>query len=77
MRALALMLLAGCQPSQPATSLTDQQITAELVDAGCFPGNASDLAAVHAERAKDPPAAWMDCLAGGGTVAGCTVPCTR
>ena len=31
--------------------------------------------AVHAERALNPPVAWMNCLSGGGTVAGCAVPC--
>ena len=75
-----LLSLAGCgscQPSQPATSLTDQQIATELVEAGCLANDDTAVPAVHAERALNPPAAWMDCIASGGSVTGCQVPCSR
>ena len=82
MRYLLLLLVMlgacnGCQPSQPATSLTDQQIATELIEAGCLANDDTAVPAVHAERALNPPASWMNCISSGGTVAGCRVPCSK
>lgn len=76
---LAAVVLTGCnacQSTPTASSPSDQAIYDELTDAGCLLRDDSGLAAVHAERALNPPAAWMNCLSNGGTVAGCAVPCS-
>jgi len=67
----------GCQSTPAATSPSDQQIATELIEAGCLANDDTAVPAVHAERALNPPASWMNCLGGGGTVAGCQVPCSR
>jgi hypothetical protein len=75
--ALALTGCSSCTPAVAPAPPSDSQIFDELVEAGCMKADDSGLAAVSAERALNPPKAWMNCLAGGGTVAGCAVPCQK
>ena len=75
--AVFLSACNGCQPAASPTTVSDQSIYDELVEAGCMKADNSGLAAVSAERALNPPVAWMNCLASGGTVAGCAVPCSK
>ena len=73
------LALTGCSSCTPAASPapTDQVIASELIEAGCLANDVTAVPAVHAERALNPPVAWMNCLNGGGTVAGCAVPCSK
>jgi hypothetical protein len=72
-----LALLAACQPPAPSTLPTDQSVTAELVEAGCLAASDGGVAAVAAEHAGPNPL-WLNCLyQPGGTVASCSVPCSR
>lgn len=71
-----LGLAAGCQPSSaPPSTPTDQAIYTQLVEAGCLAADGSSPQDVTKERSANPPPAWFNCLANGGTVAGCNVPC--
>jgi hypothetical protein len=74
---VAALAIAGCQPTPAVTSPTDQTIASSLIEAGCLANDSTAVPAVHAERALNPPKAWMNCLNGGGSVAGCAVPCAR
>ncbi len=68
----AVCLLACKTPaSQP---LTADQITAELVEAGCLAAGSSDAVAAELATGHD---AWLNCLQEGGTIQGCNAPCER
>jgi len=73
---LASLALAGCNSCQPPapTAPTDTSVYLELVDAGCLKASDGGVAAVAEEHASPNPP-WLNCLYGGGTVAGCAVPC--
>lgn len=72
--------VAACTPSSPPPDAappvgpTDQRIYSILVEAGCLAPSAGNPAAVAGERAQ-----WhdmgLDCLADGGTIQSCHVPC--
>ena len=75
---VAALMLAGCNACQPAASPpSDSQIYQELVDAGCLTAASDDIGYVTRERALANPPAWFTCLAGGGTVQSCGVPCSK
>ena len=85
MKLVALLLAAAtCTPApQPApqdaappvvVGPVDQAIYGELVEAGCLQGDLSGVSAVAAERQKFHDLG-LDCLADGGTVQSCGVPC--
>lgn len=77
---LLLVLLGacnGCQQTPVATSPSDQAIATQLIEAGCLANDDTAVPAVHAERALNPPVAWMNCLSSSGSVAGCQVPCSK
>ncbi len=77
--ALGLVLLAACCKSSPSGApLTAEQVTGELVDAGCLAPGSSDAIAAELAGGKDTALmVSLQCLVEGGTVAGCGVPCTR
>jgi hypothetical protein len=52
--------------------LTADQVTGELVDAGCLAPGSSDAVAAQLATGHDP---WLVCLFEGGTIGGCMVPC--
>ena len=76
---ISAVVLAGCNSCQPTpappVTPSDQQIWSKLVDAGCLSPDGSSAQDVAKERAVDPPPGWFNCLANGGTVADCNVPC--
>jgi len=74
--ALSLVLFAGCKPTPPASSTpTPAQIAGSLVEAGCVAASPTLVQSVQAELEAGSPPTWASCLAAGGTVAGCAVPC--
>jgi hypothetical protein len=74
--AFLVAIAAGCRSQPAASPITADQVTEELVDAGCLAPGAGDVDAVAAELATghDP---WLACLFDGGSIAGCNVPCER
>lgn len=65
----------GCnKPSPPNTQA--QNIYAELVEAGCLQADDSGLATVQSALQFDGATpSWFTCLANGGTVSSCQLPC--
>lgn len=75
---LALALLSCCKSSGGGAPLTADQVTGEIVDAGCLASGSSDAVAQELAGGRDPAlVASLRCMVEGGTVAGCGVPCTR
>jgi hypothetical protein len=78
----ALLVAAGgigaaCQ-NPPAPSPTPaQSVYGELVDAGCLAPSDSGAYWVAQEIAMQNPPSWVTCLADGGRILACGVPCTR
>jgi hypothetical protein len=70
-------LLLGCPTtsSGPTSAPTPAVIYSELVAGGCLAASDGGVAAVTEEGQMTPPPSWYTCLAEGGTVAGCGVPC--
>lgn len=62
-------LLVGCK-----TAATPTSIYLELVEAGCLQATDGGPAAV-AQAEEIGADLWVSCLADGGTVASCHVPC--
>lgn len=56
---------------------TTQTIYQSLVEAGCLADTPDGPAAVAAERALPHPPPWLLCMADGGTVSQCEVPCKK
>lgn len=73
---------ASCQkptPPTPApapapTLLSGDEVTGELVDAGCLAPGTSDAVVAELLTGHDP---WLGCLFEGGTLAACNAPCQR
>ena len=61
-------------PSPAPTLLSADQVTAELVDAGCLAPGPSGPIAQELATGHDP---WLGCLFEGGTIAACNAPCQR
>ena len=68
---------SSCQPAPTPALPTDQALYFEMVDAGCMAPDDGGPAYFTKERTLNPPPAWFNCLASGGTVAGCAVPCSK
>ena len=68
-----LCVAATCAP--PPSRPSPSAIWGELVDAGCAAADPDGGAYVAADLAGDASPAWMLCLADGGSVPGCGVPC--
>lgn len=76
--AVVWALIGGCACSRPASGPPSAAaISAELVEAGCLPASATDPATVAAGLASDAQPGWFSCLAAGGTIVGCAVPCAQ
>ena len=71
--AQALFGLVGC--SKPASGPSSDVIAAELVEAGCAKASPTLAQSVAAELEAGAAPAWASCLAEGGSVSGCFVPC--
>lgn len=72
-----LLTSIGCKTgASPAPTLTADQLTSELVDGGCLAAGPGVADAVAAEMAMGRDA-WLVCLADGGSIVSCNVPCTR
>jgi len=73
-----LLVGASCKSGGGPTTLTFDQVNAELVDAGCIePGYASFVAA-EVDSGKDKQLVGaLECMVEGGTIVGCNVPCER
>ena len=68
---------AACQPTPPPAApvgLTSDQVTGELVDAGCLAPGSSDAVAAELATGHDP---WLACLYEGGSIVQCNAPCAR
>lgn len=72
-RLAVCLLVVGCTPvsSKP----TPAQIAGSLVEAGCAAASPTLVQSVQAELEAGSVPAWASCLAAGGTVASCAVPC--
>lgn len=70
---LCLVFVAGCPPA--SSKPTPAQIAGSLVEAGCVAASPTLAASVQAELEAGSVPAWAACLAAGGTVAACAVPC--
>ncbi len=68
-------LLCGCPTTPTPTTQPPAVIYGELVDAGCLQATDSGLEAIQQAIATPGAPAWFSCLANGGTVASCHVPC--
>lgn len=71
--AWAAIALSGC--SKPASGPSSEVIAAELVEAGCAKASPTLAQSVAAELEAGAAPAWASCLAEGGSVSGCSVPC--
>jgi hypothetical protein len=68
--------VVGCKPTPPPTSTpTPAMIAGSLVEAGCATASLTLVQSVQAELEAGSVPAWISCLAAGGTVASCAVPC--
>lgn len=68
---------AACQnPPSPAPTPA-QAVYGEMVEAGCLAPSDSGAYWVAQEIAMSNPPAWVTCLADGGRILACGVPCTR
>lgn len=71
--AVLLSAIVGCAKPAPTPTPT---IYTTLVQAGCLdPNDDAGLSAVQRGLLSDAQPPWFACLADGGTVAGCGVPC--
>ena len=71
--AAATITACRTQPIQPPT--TAAALAAEIVEAGCVLPSATLTASIQAEMTSDASPPWLQCLADGGTIAACAVPC--
>lgn len=74
--AIVWALIGACACSRPSqTPPGASGIYFELVEAGCMAPSDSGVASVAEGLASDAAPSWFSCLAEGGTVSGCAVPC--
>lgn len=71
--AIVALVVVGC--SKPAPPASAPSVYNELVEAGCIAPDDASYAAVQEGLQSDAQPPWFACLADGGTVAGCSVPC--
>ena len=69
--------VAACGSCRPqASPTTPAGLVGELVDAGCLaPGDDAAAAELLQTLESDAAQPWLVCLADGGSVVGCGVPC--
>lgn len=59
-------------PPPPPTPLTIDQVSGELVEAGCLAPGSSDAVAAQLATGHSP---WIGCMIEGGTIVDCNAPC--
>lgn len=76
--AVVWAIIGSCACTTRPQAPSAQAIYAELVDAGCIaPSDTGAASAAQGLAMADAQPPWFGCLAEGGSVASCAVPCDR